>query len=125
MSFDRIVLEEVVGAIHIEALLMIHGSKIMQERISRTGCGYLVTRSSILCEAIQFSAVEFAREKDIDVIICGHTHVATLVQMDHVIYGNDGTWQSDDPHFIGIRNQTVSLCKFVADTPIEVRSVSL
>jgi UDP-2,3-diacylglucosamine pyrophosphatase LpxH len=70
----------------------------------------LLTRN---CEAIQFRAVEFAREKNIDAIFCGHTHMATLKRAGDIVYGNDGTWQSDDPHFIGIRGRTIFLCKYI------------
>jgi len=82
----------------------------------------LLTRNSA---AIQFSALEFAKEKNIDAIFCGHTHVATLQRQDNIVYGNDGTWQSDDPHFIGIRDTTISLCKFMSDSPIEIRSETM
>jgi UDP-2,3-diacylglucosamine pyrophosphatase LpxH len=79
----------------------------------------LLTRN---CQAIQFSAIEFAKVKGIDAIFCGHTHMATLQKDDGIVYGNDGTWQSDDPHFIGIRNTTISLCKYISDSPIEILS---
>jgi UDP-2,3-diacylglucosamine pyrophosphatase LpxH len=82
----------------------------------------LLTRN---CQAIQFSAVEFAREKGIDAIFCGHTHVATLLRVDDVVYGNDGTWQSDDPHFIGIKDSTIYLCKFADSIPQIVHSEDL
>jgi len=74
----------------------------------------LLTRN---CEAIQFSALEFARNKNIDAIFCGHTHMASLKRAENIVYGNDGTWQSDDPHFIGITGNTISLCKYVQGRP--------
>lgn len=74
----------------------------------------LLTRNSA---AIQFSAVQFAREKQINAIFCGHTHTAMLTGIDGVLYGNDGTWQSDDPHFIGIRGTEVHLCKYTENRP--------
>jgi UDP-2,3-diacylglucosamine pyrophosphatase LpxH len=73
----------------------------------------LLTRNS---KAIQFSAVTFAKEKNLDAIFCGHTHVAALLRVDDVVYGNDGTWQSDDPHFIAINDTTVYLCKFISES---------
>jgi UDP-2,3-diacylglucosamine pyrophosphatase LpxH len=69
----------------------------------------LLSRNS---EAVQFGAMEFARKNGIDAIFCGHTHMAMLVESDGIIYGNDGTWQSDIPHFIGIDPEKVQLCRF-------------
>jgi UDP-2,3-diacylglucosamine pyrophosphatase LpxH len=100
----------------------------LNSRHTRTFSRWLKRRAKLLTrnsEAIQFSAIEFAKEKNIDAIFCGHTHLATLVRMDEIVYGNDGTWQSDDPHFIGIRDHQISLCKFLEDTVIEVHSETL
>jgi UDP-2,3-diacylglucosamine pyrophosphatase LpxH len=69
----------------------------------------LLTRNS---EAVKFGALSFAKKNGIDGIFCGHTHMAMLVNTDGIVYGNDGTWQSDDPHFIGVRGTTVSLCRY-------------
>jgi UDP-2,3-diacylglucosamine pyrophosphatase LpxH len=69
----------------------------------------LLTRNS---EAVRFGAVEFAKKHGLDAIFCGHTHMAMLTESDGIIYGNDGTWQSDDPHFIGIDQERVHLCKY-------------
>lgn len=69
----------------------------------------LLTRNS---EAVKFGALQFARKNRIDGIFCGHTHMAMLTKTDDIVYGNDGTWQSDDPHFIGIRGTTVFLCRY-------------
>jgi UDP-2,3-diacylglucosamine pyrophosphatase LpxH len=76
----------------------------------------LLTRNS---EAVRFGAVEFAKKHGIDAIFCGHTHMATLLESDGVIYGNDGTWQSDTPHFIGIDGESVQLCKY-SDSQVTV-----
>jgi len=70
----------------------------------------LLTRNS---DAVRIGAVEFAKKHGFDAIFCGHTHMAVLTECDGVIYGNDGTWQSDDPHFIGIDDDKIQLCKFV------------
>jgi UDP-2,3-diacylglucosamine pyrophosphatase LpxH len=69
----------------------------------------LLTRNS---NAVQFGAVEFARKNGIDAIFCGHTHMAMLVESDGIIYGNDGTWQSDIPHFIAMDSEKIQLCKY-------------
>jgi hypothetical protein len=39
--------------------------------------------------------------------------MAMLTKVDHIVYGNDGTWQSDDPHFIGIKENKVDLGLYV------------
>jgi UDP-2,3-diacylglucosamine pyrophosphatase LpxH len=69
----------------------------------------LLTRNS---NAVMLGAVAFAQRKKIDAVFCGHTHMAILTRIGNVIYGNDGTWQSDDPHFVGIKNDRVELCKY-------------
>jgi UDP-2,3-diacylglucosamine pyrophosphatase LpxH len=70
----------------------------------------LLTRNS---EAVKFGAVNLARRHEIDAIICGHTHMPALTKIDGIVYGNDGTWQSADPHFIGISGTRVDLCKYL------------
>ena len=70
----------------------------------------LLTRNS---EAVQYGAIHFAKKKGYDAIFCGHTHMAMLTSIDNIIYGNDGTWQSDDPHFIGIKDNRVELCVYL------------
>lgn len=69
----------------------------------------LLTRNS---HAVQFGAMQYARKRGYDAIFCGHTHMPMLVQEDGIIYGNDGTWQSAEPHFIGISSDRVDLCEF-------------
>jgi UDP-2,3-diacylglucosamine pyrophosphatase LpxH len=71
----------------------------------------LLTRNS---EAVQFGAIRYAKKKKYDAVFCGHTHMAMLTRVGNIVYGNDGTWQSDDPHFIGIKESRVDLCKYVS-----------
>ena len=73
----------------------------------------LLTRNN---EAVLRGAVGFAQKKGIDAIFCGHTHMPVLTRWEGIVYGNDGTWQSDDPHFIGIANGRVELCSYTNDT---------
>ncbi len=70
----------------------------------------LLTRNS---EAVQFGAINLARRHEVDAIFCGHTHMPALTKIDGIVYGNDGTWQSADPHFIGISGTRVDLCKYL------------
>jgi UDP-2,3-diacylglucosamine pyrophosphatase LpxH len=69
----------------------------------------LLTRNS---EAVQYGALSFAKKKGYDGVFCGHTHMATLTKLAGIVYGNDGTWQSDDPHFLGIHSGNVDLCRY-------------
>lgn len=64
-------------------------------------------------ESIRISALEFAKTHDYKAIFCGHTHHAELVEDNDLnIYGNDGTWQTDVPHFIGLHDHFISLYKY-------------
>jgi len=73
----------------------------------------LLTRNS---RAVQFGALEFARRHGIDAIFCGHTHMPMLIRHDGIVYGNDGTWQSAEPHFVGITGTRVDLCEYSANS---------
>lgn len=75
-------------------------------------------------EAVKSGAVRFAQSRGYDAIFCGHTHMAMLEEVDGTLYGNDGTWQSDVPHFIGIRGLAVHLAEF-RGTATLVKSQSL
>lgn len=81
----------------------------------------LLTRNN---DAVMLGALAYAEKMGLDAVFCGHTHMAMLTRVGNIIYGNDGTWQSDDPHFIGIRNTRVELCKFV-DEIVTVLSVEM
>lgn len=68
------------------------------------------------CEMIRKNAIKMAKENKIKVIICGHTHKAELCKIRGIIYANSGTWESDTPHFIGIKGngnrEEVQLIKY-------------
>jgi len=68
---------------------------------------------------------EIRPRKKVDVIFCGHTHIASLGFVDEILYGNDGSWQSDDPHFIGIRGAEVQLCKYTGNRSTTIRIETL
>ena len=74
----------------------------------------LLTRNS---ESVLRGAISYAKKKRFHAIFCGHTHMPMLTKLHGVIYGNDGTWQSDDPHFIGIEGNRVELCRYIHSTP--------
>jgi UDP-2,3-diacylglucosamine pyrophosphatase LpxH len=82
----------------------------------------LLTRNN---EAVQYGAIHFAKRKGYDAIFCGHTHMAALTRIDNIVYGNDGTWQSDDPHFIGIKENRVELCRYLDNKVTIVETINL
>jgi len=104
------------------ALMRINGSTTLKASRWIKRRAKLLTRN---CSAIQFGAVAFARKKQIDAIFCGHTHMASLGFVDEILYGNDGTWQSDDPHFIGIRGTEVHLCKYMQKQSFQLKAEKL
>jgi UDP-2,3-diacylglucosamine pyrophosphatase LpxH len=80
----------------------------------------LLTRNN---DAVRLGAVGYAVKHGFDVIFCGHTHMPALVREESVIYGNDGTWQSDDPHFIGVLPDRIDLCRYTSATPRTIASL--
>ena len=69
----------------------------------------LLTRNN---EAVKQGAVSYAEKHGYDVVFCGHTHMPMLHRQGAILYGNDGTWQSDDPHFIGVLPDRIELCRY-------------
>jgi len=95
---------------------------------TRNVCRWLKKKAKLLTrnhEAVQFSALRFAEKQGYDAIFCGHTHMATLQKFGSIIYGNDGTWQSDDPHFIGVIGSDVHLCRYKGGIAELIHSESL
>ena len=82
----------------------------------------MLTRNS---EAVQYGAIHFAKKKGYDGVFCGHTHMAMLTRVENIVYGNDGTWQSDDPHFIGIKENRVDLGKYLNNSVTIAQSIQL
>ena len=72
----------------------------------------LLTRNR---EAVRSGAIAYANKKGFNIVFCGHTHVPELIRVENIIYGNDGTWQSDVPHFIGIKEGMIELCRYEND----------
>ncbi|PWT94021.1 MAG: hypothetical protein C5B54_00765 [Acidobacteria bacterium] len=100
----------------------------MNSGLTRSICRYLKKKVKVLTrnsEAVQFGALKFAERKGYDAIFCGHTHMAMLTRVGNIVYGNDGTWQSDDPHFIGILGREVHLCKYLNGQVILISRESL
>ena len=60
-------------------------------------------------------ALDYAEDREMHGIFCGHTHRAELLEREKIIYGNSGTWESADPTFIAIDEDVISLYKFLED----------
>ena len=54
-------------------------------------------------------AFDYALETSSDIIICGHTHHADLIQRDNKIYANTGTFESSIPTAICIDEDKICL----------------
>ena len=61
---------------------------------------------------------ELAGMRDTDLLIYGHSHVATLERGEHGVYANAGTWM-DDTTYLTIREDAVRLHRWSPDNPEE------
>jgi UDP-2,3-diacylglucosamine hydrolase len=61
---------------------------------------------------------ELAGMRETDLLIYGHSHVATLERGEHGVYANAGTWM-DDTTYLTIREDAVRLHRWSPDNPEE------
>jgi len=54
-------------------------------------------------------AFDYAEDRDVHGIFCGHTHKADLVERDTIIYGNTGTFESATPTYLSVDSDSVAL----------------
>jgi UDP-2,3-diacylglucosamine pyrophosphatase LpxH len=88
--------------------------KIMATHMTKA-TRYLKKKSKLLLKNHQTlldNAFDFALNNDFEAVFYGHTHKACLDYREGKIYGNSGTWESDDPHFIGISRTGIHLCRY-------------
>jgi UDP-2,3-diacylglucosamine pyrophosphatase LpxH len=57
-------------------------------------------------------AIAYARHKQVDYIICGHTHHAEALTEDRITYLNSGCWTDSPSHFVGIVNKQIQVLQF-------------
>ena len=57
-------------------------------------------------------AIQYAKSKNADVIICGHTHIAGYFKEDGVEYYNSGCWTDKPSQYIRINDKKgVEICE--------------
>jgi UDP-2,3-diacylglucosamine hydrolase len=72
----------------------------------------------------QVAHAQLAASTGTDLLISGHSHVATLARGNAGVYANAGTWM-DDTTYLTIRSEAVRLHRWSAATPAqELQSVS-
>jgi len=76
-------------------------------------------------EAVRNGAIKLAKENAINIVICGHTHIAELVEKDSIIYGNCGTWESAIPTYITIDENIIKLFQFENGKSILLKGILL
>ena len=70
----------------------------------------------ILCDTVAENAVEYAREKGIAAIACGHVHFAEERIIDGVRYFNTGSWTEAPSWYLHVTADTIRLVRW-DDTP--------
>ncbi len=58
-------------------------------------------------------ALAYARHKNADVIICGHTHHAEEVWQENRRYLNSGSWTDSPAHFIGLTKDEIKVLDYL------------
>lgn len=66
-------------------------------------------------EQIRVKAIEYGESKNIDIVCCGHTHLA----MSSKNYYNSGCWTETPCHYLAVSNGVVKLCVFQGTNPTE------
>lgn len=63
-------------------------------------------------QMVRNRAITYARNKNADMIICGHTHYAEDVTVDGIRYLNSGSWTDSPAHFIGFNGDQVQVVRY-------------
>ncbi len=63
-------------------------------------------------EKIRDESIAYATRKNVDIICCGHTHVAELVHEHSVSYCNSGCWTESPCSYLTVKNDIVQLNAF-------------
>ncbi len=58
-------------------------------------------------------ALNYARHKNADIIICGHTHYAEETEQNGRSYFNSGSWTDSPAHFIGITEDEIRVVPYL------------
>ena len=66
-----------------------------------------------LSNKVGYDAIQYAKNKNADVIICGHTHIAGIIELDGVQYYNSGCWTDKPSQYLRISEANgVEICEF-------------
>lgn len=122
-QFDRFLNENVIIS-HISSFVYNKIQKYDREKqtisrfIKRKSKGWLR-----LSNKVADSALEFARRKNRDVVICGHTHQALLKSAGNLEYYNSGCWTDIPSTYITIDEEAnVSINEFIETENLKLAS---
>jgi len=91
--------------------------KRLSRRLARRA--KLNSRTFLQCiERVRRGAVEYARAKQADLVICGHTHLAEAKRAssaDSPIYFNTGCWTDHTCHYLTVQHGLLDLHEFHPD----------
>ncbi len=64
-------------------------------------------------------AVKYAKKRNTDIVICGHTHYPEKAIINGIQYFNSGSWTTNPSHFIGFTENKVELVEYSYPTNIK------
>ena len=74
------------------------------------------TRWLRLSSKVAAGAIAYARQGRVDRVFCGHTHVALHTEQQGVAYYNAGSWVDEQPTYITVDEEGVSIRAYTART---------
>lgn len=54
-------------------------------------------------QKIKNDAINYAKDKGADIILCGHTHYPEITSVDKIVYGNSGCWTDKNCSYLTIQ----------------------
>lgn len=64
-------------------------------------------------EKVRKGAVQYAKHRQADIVICGHTHYMESTVDDKIQYLNPGSWTDSPTHFVGITEDQIQVVKYI------------
>ena len=68
-----------------------------------------------LSPKVATGALAYARLRGVDVVFCGHTHMAMQAQSKGIRYFNSGCWTTEDPTYITVDELGVEVHDYVSE----------
>lgn len=62
-----------------------------------------------LSDEVALKAIKYAKKKNVDVIFCGHTHIARQLELEGIKYYNSGCWTAVPSSYITIAKEEISI----------------